>query len=451
LIKVMKFGGTSVGSEKALTSLAAIIEKDRGKKAVVVSAMSGVTNTLIAWTKDPRPADGLIEELLLRHTSAVRPMMSEEALDDLETKLRERLSGLERLMSNHSDIANRASAQDAISSWGERLSSLTVASLLRARGVETVAMTSEEAGIVSLGQFGSGTADLETTARNFKLNVLPLIEARKVPIITGYYGCDPQGRPVTFGRGGSDYSGAVVAYACNASVLEIWTDVNGFMTADPRIVPGAKSIAEMDYEEAAELAYFGAKVLHPRTIEPARRKKIAVLVKNTFNPEHRGTRIHELSKSSGRMLKSVAVKSDLSIVKVYSSEIAYSPGLVTELLDSVNQAGMTMYAISTSLSTLAMAVPGHDVKNICERLRSLKSGEIEKVKVKSEVALVCAVGDDMLNIKGVAAKVFKAAADVDANIEMISEGASDVALNFVVPGNKAEDVVRKLHERFIGA
>jgi aspartate kinase len=147
----------------------------------------------------------------------------------------------------------------------------------------------------------------------------------------------------------------------------------------------------------------------------------------------------------------VAVKSDLSIVKVYSSEIAYSPGLVTELLESVNQAGMTMYAISTSLSTLAMAVPGHDVKNICERLRSLKSGEIEKVKVKSEVALVCAVGDDMLNIKGVAAKVFKAAADVDANIEMISEGASDVALNFVVPGNKAEDVVRKLHERFIGA
>jgi aspartate kinase len=242
-----------------------------------------------------------------------------------------------------------------------------------------------------------------------------------------------------------------VAYACNASVLEIWTDVNGFMTADPRIVPGAKSIAEMDYEEAAELAYFGAKVLHPRTIEPARRKKIAVLVKNTFNPEHRGTRIHELSKRSGRMLKSVAVKSDLSIVKVYSSEIAYSPGLVTELLDSVNQAGMTMYAISTSLSTLAMAVPGHDVENICERLRSLKSGEIEKVKVKSEVALVCAVGDDMLNIKGVAAKVFKAAADVDANIEMISEGASDVALNFVVPGNKAEDVVRKLHERFIGA
>jgi aspartate kinase len=150
------------------------------------------------------------------------------------------------------------------------------------------------------------------------------------------------------------------------------------------------------------------------------------------------------------MLKSVAMKPDLCIVKLYSAEIAYSPGLVTELLDSINREGTTAYAVSTSLSTLALAVPNSDVKGVCERIERLRSGEVERVVVRKDVALICAVGDDMINIKGVAARVFQAAEEADANIEMISEGASDVALNFVVPGDRAVDVVRRLHDKFIG-
>jgi aspartate kinase len=446
----MKFGGTSVGSEKALSNLAGIVSREKAKKALVVSAMSGVTNTLIAWMRQPSHPDELLDSLRTKHLDAVRNLMSPSQLDELETKLRVRLSGLGQAMERYHDPASREMMQDTISSWGERLSSVTVAALLRARGVDAVAMTSEEAGIACTGAFGSGTADLEATQRNFAKNVLPLMEAGKTPVITGYYGCDSLARPVTFGRGGSDYSGAVVGYAVGATTIEIWTDVDGFMTADPRVVPQAKNLAEMDYEEAAELAYFGAKVLHPRTIEPARRKKITVMVKNTFNPDHRGTKIHELKRGSGKMLKSVAMKPDLSIVKVYSSEIAYRPELVTELLNAVNRQGTVAFAISTSLSTLALAVPSGEVKGICDRLRALRNGQVEKLNIRQDVALICAVGDDMLNTRGVAAEVFRAAADVGANIEMISEGASDVALNFVVPGNRAVDVVRKLHDSYIG-
>jgi aspartate kinase len=451
LIKVMKFGGTSVGSERALRSLLSVVKEEEAKKALVVSAMSGVTNSLIGLMREEQGAsDAFFDELLWKHTSAVRPLMSEEAMEDLESKLKVRIAGLRQAVDKYQEVSSRAILHDTISSWGERLSSLMVASLLKSNGVDAIAMTSEEAGIVAVGAPGNGTADLEATSRNFKRSVLPQIQAGKTVVITGYYGSDTEGRPLTFGRGGSDYSGSVVGYALNADVLEIWTDVNGFMTADPRVVPEARTIKEMDYGEAAELAFFGAKVLHARTIEPARRKKILVKVKNTFEPLAEGTSIRDSKKNGECLLKSVAVKSDLAVVKVYSSEIVYNPGLVMHLLATVSENGSAAYAISTSLSTLAFAVPSSSAKTICERIR--RSGEeIEKVTVKDNVSLICAVGDDLINRTGASAMVFHEAAEVGANIEMISEGASDVALNFVVPSEKANDVVRKLHSKFIGA
>ena len=451
MIKVMKFGGTSVGSEKALGNLAAIVKNDPDQKALVVSAMSGVTNNLIALMRDPNtPNDEFFDELLQRHVLAAKPLMGSSDLDDLEMKLKLRIFGLRQTVDRYlADSANRETLQDAISSWGERLSSLMIASVLKAQGMDAVAMTSEEAGIAAVGSPGNGAANLELSEKNFSGNVLPLIEAGRIPVLTGYYGVDASGRPLTFGRGGSDYSGSVVAYALNAKVVEIWTDVDGFMTADPRIVPSAKTIHEMNYGEAAELAYFGAKVLHPRTIEPARKKKIVVMVKNTFHPQGEGTKIHDLRTSGNELLRSVAVKSDLSILKVYSSEIVYNPSLVTKLLESVSGDGVTTYAISTSLSTLAIALPSGATKRICDKIGKLEMGQIEKVRIKDKVSLICTVGDDLINRMGAAAMIFDAAMEAKANIEMISEGASDVALNFVVPSEQANDVVMRIHERFI--
>ncbi|HEY3419720.1 MAG TPA: aspartate kinase [Methanomassiliicoccales archaeon] len=450
MIKVMKFGGTSVGSGEAMERTSDIIKREPAKKAVVVSAMSGVTNSLIAAMKDmesePR---GMVEKLREKHMQAATGRMDENNMAAFQLRLDDRLEKLHDLLEFYHKNEDRIMIQDAVQSWGERLSSLTLTYILRSKDVEAVPILSEEAGIVATGMPGNGTADLMATSKNLMATIAPMINEGWVPIITGFYGCERLGRPLTFGRGGSDYSGSVVANGLDADVLEIWTDVTGFMSADPRIVPEAKTIHDMDYGEAAELAYFGAKVLHPRTIEPAKRKNIPVWVKNTFKPDAYGTKIFSMKTAGTTLLRSVAMKTDLVVVKFYSSEIAYQPSLLTRLLETVNANGVSTYAVSTSLSTLAVALPSSSIAEVMERVGSLKE-DIESVTVKEDMALICAVGDRLLENVGSAAKVFAAVAAVGANVEMISEGASDVALNFVVPSSRAIDVIRKLHEMYIG-
>ncbi|MCQ5375236.1 MAG: aspartate kinase [Methanomassiliicoccales archaeon] len=450
LIKVLKFGGTSVGSAQALDRAINIISNESAKKAVVVSAQSGVTNSLIAWMKDDtQEIDSIISFLETKYFEPVKNKLDETSKQSYENQIRESLLQLRKLLERYRNNLEN-SLQDAIASWGERLSVIMVSSLLNAHGVDSVPMNAEDAGIVALGVHGNGSADLDATTKNFRKTILPLINCGKTPVITGYYGCGKDGKPITFGRGGSDYSAAVVAYAIAADCLEIWTDVDGFMTADPRIVPNARTIKEMDYGEAGELAYFGAKVLHPRTIEPVRRKKIRLLVKNTFNPEGSGTLIHSLRSPGKTLLRSVAIKSDLSILKIYSSEIAYQPGFVSDLLNAIGEDGVTTYAISTSLSTFAVVIPTSEVPQALKKINELKESRMEKLMVKNNMSLICAVGDNMIDTMGVAARIFQVVEEAQANVELISEGASDIALNFVVPSDRATDVVRMLHDRYIG-
>jgi aspartate kinase len=450
MIKVMKFGGTSVGSGEAMDRTSDIIRNDQAKRAVVVSAMSGVTNAIIAAMNDTQTEPrALIDKLREKHMEAATGRMDQDNMAVFQVRLEDRLERLHDLLEYYHKNEDRIMIQDAVQSWGERLSSLTLTYILRSKDVEAVPILSEEAGIIASGMPGNGTADLAATAKHLASTIAPMMKEGWVPIITGFYGCERLGRPLTFGRGGSDYSGSVVANALDADVLEIWTDVTGFMSADPRIVPGARTIHDMDYGEAAELAYFGAKVLHPRTIEPAKRKNIPVWVKNTFKPDAYGTKIFRMRAVGTTLLRSVAMKTDLAVVKFYSSEIAYQPSLLTKILESVNANGVSTYAVSTSLSTLAVALPSSSIGEVMERVGSLKE-DIESVTVKEDMALICAVGDSLLENTGVAAKVFGVVAELGANVEMISEGASDVALNFVVPSSRAIDVIRKLHEMYIG-
>lgn len=449
-MKIMKFGGTSVGSREAMERVANIVSMDPSKKVVVVSAMSGVTNMLIAWMMDKTATSGkLAKDLREKHMTAVKGHLPNNYVISYSSQLDAKIQGLTERLEKYRRNPDPV-LQDTIASWGERLSSLTMAFLLRGKGLDAVSMSSEEAGIVANGPPGNGSADLEATSKNLKHRLLPLIESGKVPVLTGYYGCEANLKPLTFGRGGSDYSASVIAYGLDVDCLEIWTDVDGFMSADPRIVKSARTIKEMDYGEAGELAYFGARVLHPRSIEPVRRKHIKTLVKNTFNPEGTGTTIHNLRSHGKDLLRSVAMKSDLSIVKIYSSEIVYYPRFVSILLNSISDNGVNTYAISTSLSTLAVVIPSSDVQQVLKRINEAGGNRIEKLMVKDKVSLICAVGDNMIDVRGVAAKIFSAVDQAEANVELISEGASDIALNFVVPTDRAVEVVKKLHESFIG-
>lgn len=448
MITVMKFGGTSVGSAEALQRVAKIIADKEGEKVVVVSAMSGITNFLVSVVDNPlTDLDGVLEQFANKHMIAASQLFEGEVMDEFRTEFEARLQGLRKAI-----LADRDDPfyGDAVVSQGERFSSLMLAYVLRSMGHKSVALTSEDAGIVAVGQPMSGSADLLNTATGMTMKVKPLLAMGITPIITGFYGINSQKKPLTFGRGGSDYSAAVVANAMDADMLEIWTDVDGFMSADPRIIPNAIKIDEMNFGEAAELAYFGAKVLHPRTIEPVRLKHIPLKVKNSFKPEEPGTLIHHLRKSKNELLRSVAAKTDLSIITISSAEIAYRPAMVARIIEKIADINVIIYSISTSLSTVAFLVHNNDVKMTLRQLNGLSGGDIERIDVKNNVALICAVGDNLLDKCGVSGDIFSAVKEAEANVEMISEGASDVSLNFVVPMSKVVDVVKILHDKYIG-
>ena len=448
MITVMKFGGTSVGSAEALKRVANIIANKEGEKVVVVSAMSGVTNYLVSVVDNPQiDSDSVLEQFAGKHLSTAEQLFDGEILEEFKKEFEARMDGLRNAIRADRDSPFYG---DAVVSQGERFSSLMLAYVLRSMGHRSVALTSEDAGIVAVGQPMSGSADLLNTASGMTMKVKPVLAMGIIPIITGFYGIDGQGRPLTFGRGGSDYSAAVVANAIDADLLEIWTDVDGFMSADPRIIPGAVKIDEMNFGEAAELAYFGAKVLHPRTIEPVRLKHIPLKVKNSFKPDEPGTLIHHLRKSKNELLRSVAAKTDLSIITISSAEIAYRPAMVARIIEKIADINVIIYSISTSLSTVAFLVHNNDVKITLKQLNGLNGGDIERIDVKNNVALICAVGDNLLDKCGVSGDIFSAVKEAEANVEMISEGASDVSLNFVVPMSKVIDVVKILHDKYIG-
>ena len=450
MITVLKFGGTSVGSAEAMLRTADIIAKTQGGKAVVVSAMSGITNHLIQFMEtDGAQAEDAVALMVKKHTDAAASLLTGELLKSFTAEFNEKIDALNALL-NNKNARNDPFFKDNISSQGERFSALLLSYVLRSMGHGSAALTSEDAGIYASGAPGLGSAELDKTAAGLMMNVRPLIAKNIIPVITGFYGRTDTGKPLTFGRGGSDYSAAVVANGLDADCLEIWTDVDGFMSADPRVVPGAAVIDEMNFGEAAELAYFGAKVLHPRTIEPVWMKHIPLKVRNSFKPELPGTLIHHLRAPKNELLRSVAMKADLSIITVSSAEIAYRPMMVSRIIEKIADAGVVLYAISTSLSTVALLIHTLDVKVTLKHLNLLDPKDIERIDVKSNMALICAVGDNLLSRCGASAEIFVAVNDANANVEMISEGASDVSLNFVVPMEKALSVVKALHKKFVG-
>ncbi len=447
MLTVMKFGGSSMASPEAFERVADIIESTEGNKVVVVSAISGVTNFLIETAENEIiNYDEVLKIFSEKHVDIAKQMFNDDQMKEFLKEYHPRITSFEKaLRGDRNDVFYK----DAITSSGERFSSLILCHVLKSRGMKSVALTSAAAGIHSTGIPLSGYADLKRTDAGVNMKVRPIIDQGIIPIITGFYGMNDVDKPLTFGRGGSDYSGAVVANALMADELQIWTDVDGFMSADPKIVNDAVLIQEMNYGEAAELAYFGAKVLHPRTIEPARQRHIPVCVKNTFNPASPGTMIHHLRGPQNGLLMSVAAKTDLSIITISSAEIAYRPAMVARIIEKIAEKNVIIYSISTSLSTVAFLLHNNDVQQTLNQLNTLAQSDIEKINVKSDVALVCCVGDDLLDKCGVSGDIFGAVKDVGTNVEMISEGASDSSLNFVVPMEMLVSTVRALHAQFV--
>jgi len=415
---------------------------------VVVSAMARVTDMLlrIAEAAKVRRLDNalaMIEEVRDRHlTTASELLDGTELLHGVEREIEERIEEIEKLARSVSTLGELTPrTQDSIVSFGERLSSVIVAAAMREGALEAELVDSREF-IVTDDRFTKAAPLMEATAKRTREVLLPLIKAGRLPVAQGFIGSTEEGVTTTIGRGGSDYSAALIGAGLGAEAIDIWTDVDGLMTADPRIVPGAHRIRVISFTEASELSYFGAKVLHPSTVLPAVERGIPVHIYNTLNPSCEGTLIVAEPRPSANVIKSIAFKRGVTIVNVSSTRMLLAFGFLRTIFEVFDRHQTSVDVVTTSEVSVSMTLDD------TERLDAIKSdlSGIGDVTVERNKAIVCVVGDSLKFTPGVAASLFKA---IDStNVNMISQGASEINLTFVIDESEVDRVVRGLHDEF---
>jgi aspartate kinase len=439
---VQKFGGTSVGNVDAIRRVGSIVKDARARRpVVVVSAVGGVTNKLfrladlaLARAEWEREFDAVAAQ----HRAIERELGV--AVPEVEALLAE----LHDLVRGIALIRERTPrTMDYLASFGERLSARLVAAHLASIGVAARAFDAWDAGLVTDGRFGTARplAEADEKIRH----ALESIDV--IPVITGYIGQDPSGNVTTLGRGGSDYSAAIFGAALSVDEIQIWTDVDGVMTADPRKVKNARLLATMSFAEAAELAFFGAKVLHPATMVPAVRKNIPIRVLNTFRPELAGTRVVGRLMQNERKVKSIATKDRIVAVNVVASEMMLQYGFLERIADAFARHEVVVDVIATSEVSVALTTdPTARLEPVVAEL-----ARFADVSVVRDISLVSVVGEELSTSTDFAARVFGTLSELNVKLEMISYGATRNNLSFVVPEARLQEVVAALHERLFAS
>jgi aspartate kinase len=448
---VMKFGGTSVEDPAAIGRTAAIVagRVALGKTpVVVVSAMAKVTDQLLragaaSALGDRTGALAISSRLRSRHRDTATALVKNPAdcadllnfIDQKFDSLDEVLRGLAAIL----ELTPRIS--DLIVSYGERVSSRIVAAAFRELGIDAAHVDAREI-IITDSQFQKAIPQDDLIEKRAAEILRPLTNQGKVPVMGGFIGSNQAGITTTLGRGGSDFTGALIGGALPAESIEIWTDVDGIMTTDPRICPDALRVKVISFEEAAELAYFGAKVLHPATILPAVKKNIPVLVLNSRNAANEGTRIISLAPHCKSPFKSIAVKKKLSIIDVVASRMLMTHGYLSEVFAIFDKFQCPVDMVSTSEVSISLTVDSN------EKLPAIAAelGKLADVKYEGKKALICMVGEDIRGQNGMAAQVFNAIRHI--NVRMISQGASEINMSFMIEEDDAEEAVRALHAAF---
>jgi len=440
----MKFGGTSVEDARAFARVAGIVGARRAESpVVVVSAMSRVTDALLASveTAAAGDADGALRSLeahFERHTLVARTLPA-GARDELflEVELARRELG-ELLRRVASDEEPRPPLQDSIVSYGECLSAKLLAAVLAERGLPAVYVDARRC-VITDDAHGSATPANDETYERTRAELAPLLDAGRIPVLGGYIGATSDGRTTTLGRGGSDYTAALVGAGLRAREIQIWTDVNGVLTADPRVVPHARTIPSLSFAEAAELAYFGAKVLHPKTILPAVIRGIPVRICNSRAPEQPGTGVYFDAEMSPRTVKAIAHKKGVTVLHITSARMLGAYGFLRALFEVFERHRTIIDIVTTSEVSVSLSL--EDTSKVDEIIRDLRP--IAAVKVESDLAVVCIVGEELRYTSGIAARIFSTLHDI--NVLLISQGASNVNFTFVVAERDVEETVRRLH------
>lgn len=453
-MKVIKIGGGCLkGKDNIEQILELIASRGRGH-IFVVSALNGVTDFLIdsmsAALADEGNIPKIISRLKSKHMLIARHLMSKGNVQhNFSRDFNKSLSKLERLyygLSFTREITPRM--WDIISSFGERFSAHLLSSVLRSRKIQATYRMPHKIGLMTDGKFGDATVNLPKTTANFQQHLTPVMKKGVILFIPGFFGVSESGDITTFGRGGSDYSAAVVASAMKADILEVWKDVDGYMSADPKFVPEAQFIPKLSYDEAAELSYFGAKILHPRTVEPLRKSRLNIAIKNTLNPDATGSLISARSPKSANIIKSVAHDTDIGILKVYAAGVGARLGILSIVSNQMAESGINIKSVVTSQTCISLLLARKDLEPGRRALALLKPKPYRRLEKVEDVALVSIVGAGLFQSKGIAAKCFSAVSACDVNVEMISFGPSPVALYFLVRNKDLDSAVNAIHNTF---
>ncbi len=454
---VMKFGGASVKDGKSILHCAKLVKRfvEGNEIVVVVSAMAGVTDSLLQAAKKcyTEQSSGFIKmfiaELAKRHYEAANVAVSEEyrpkvisVIDSLLDELEKVLLGISYL----GELTRRS--EDYILSFGERLSAPIFSAALLSIGVDSLALTGGDAGIITDRNFGRAKP-LPKVYDIIKGRLEPLLTIKKtIPVVTGFIGATDDGNITTLGRGGSDLTATLIAAAINADEVWLWKEVDGVLTTDPKIVPEAKLIPEISYQEAMELSHFGAKILHPRALEPVMRRRIPVRIKNTFNPDAPGTVIKEGTESSKEIVKALSLIEKVAIVNVSGAGFDFAE-VMADVFRRLAEERVNVIMVSQSSSelNLSIVVDESDLRRAMRALKRLENGTISVTKIE-DVAVVSAVGAGMAGTPGVAGRIFSALGKNKVNVIMISQSCSEYNVSFAVSKKEGRKAVKILHDEF---
>jgi aspartate kinase len=464
----MKFGGTSVGSAEALAQSADIVraaKREWEQVAVIVSAMSGVTDALLKGAHTAAGGDSetfkeIAKELQAKHASAMRGLahITKQNFEPLARKILSYNREFENLC-HAVNILGEASprAIDAISSLGERMNIHLMTAYLNDLGTEAEAIEASEL-ILTDDVFGSANPQMDETKARCEARLRPLLESGGVPVITGFIGATKSGAVTTLGRGGSDYSAGIIGAALDADEVWIWTDVDGVMTADPRVAPDARTLPELSFREISELAYYGAKVLHPKTIRPVVERGIELWIKNTFNPSHPGTLVIPDNGKAVGSIKAVTAIKGQSLITIEGRGMLGVPGVAARTFGAVARTGVSVTLITQASSeqSICFSVPSASSPKVVATLEEefrleLARRDIDSITALDEAVIVTVVGAGMKYTPGISGRICTALGDANVNIIAIAQGSSECSISLVVDAGEADVAVRAIHELIVNA
>jgi bifunctional aspartokinase / homoserine dehydrogenase 1 len=462
-LQVMKFGGTSVGDASCIARAAQIVSRAAREHGVVVvvSAMTGVTNRLVeaatrAGLGDAQAGAALIEALRGQHLDALAALVPEgQARTETARGMEETLAEGQRLFDGTALLRELTPrALDSISSLGERLCAPIFAAALGELGMRGVAIEATEL-IITDSYHGGAEPLMDVTRERCEARLRPLLAQKVVAVATGFIGATREGTLTTLGRGGSDYSATILGAALGADEVIIWTDVDGVLTADPRLVPDTRIIPEISYREAAELAYFGAKVLHPKTLRAVMPAGIPVWIRNSFSPEQPGTKISKQGRSIGGGVKALTAIRDVALISVGGPGIVGVPDVVGRTFSTTAElrANVLLISQSSSQNDICFIVAANDAQRTVDALRrefaqDLSHEVVDHITMDPKIAIVAVVGENMRGTPGIAGRTFNSLGREGVNIIAIAQGSSETNISFVVEDGAVKQALLATHREF---